>query len=89
MALISRLKGKDRFETIENYCIALIFLGAAILSAGIGLNIISTKGFTVILAMFGALTSFLSTVALIIIWAVKEFKTPNILHGEKVEDKNK
>lgn len=89
MALISRLKGKGRLETIENYCIALIFLGAVMLSVGIGLNIISTKGFTVILAMFGALISFLSTVALIITWVVKEFKTQNIPYGEKVEDKNK
>ena len=74
MTMITRLKGKDRFETIENYSMALIFLGAVMLSAGIGLNVISTKGFTVVLAMFGALISFLSTVALIITWMTKEFK---------------
>lgn len=74
MMMIARLKGKDKFETIENYSMALIFLGAVMLSAGIGLNIISTKGFTVVLAMLGALISFVSTVTLIFTWLVKEFK---------------
>ncbi len=74
MALLSRLKGKDRFETVENYSIALIFLGVVMLSVGIGLNIISTTGFTVVLAMFGALISFIFTVVLIFMWLVKEFK---------------
>lgn len=74
MNLLSRLKGKDRFETIENYSIALIFLGAVMLSIGIGLNIISTKGLGTISAMLGALLSFLSTVSLIAVWTLKEFQ---------------
>ncbi|MBI1978621.1 MAG: hypothetical protein HYS62_01000 [Candidatus Aenigmarchaeota archaeon] len=74
MALLSRLKGKNKFETIENYSIASIFLGVAMLSVGLGLNIISTKGITVILAMVGALISFVSTVVMILAWLVKEFK---------------
>lgn len=70
----SKLRGKDKLETVENYCILLIFIGAMGLSAGIGLNVISTKGFTVILTMLGALVSFLSTVALIAVWILREFK---------------
>lgn len=73
MKILSRLKGKDKLETAENYSILFIFIGAITLSAGIGLNIISTKGFSAILAMLGAVISFLSTVALIVVWTVKEF----------------
>ena len=69
----SKLKGKDKFETAENFCILFIFIGAVIFSLSLGLNIISTKGFPVILSMLGALVSFLSTVGLILVWLVKEF----------------
>ena len=72
--LFSKLKGKDMLETAENYSILFIFIGALVLSSGIGLNIISTKGFSAILAMFGALVSFLSTVSLIVVWVIKEFE---------------
>lgn len=74
MEIFQKLKGKNKLETIENYSILFIFAGAAILSLGIGLNIISTKGFSAILAMLGALVSFLSTVALIVVWVMKEFE---------------
>ncbi len=69
---LSRLKGKDKIETAENYSILFIFIGAIILSTGIGVNIITTKGLSAILAMLGALISFLSTIALIVVWVVKE-----------------
>lgn len=72
--VISRLKGKDRFDTIENYLIFLIFIGALFLSTGIGLTVISPKGFSIILAMMGALISFIFTVVLILFWLIKEFK---------------
>ena len=70
---LSRLKGKDRIETAENYSILFIFIGAIILSFGIGMNVISTKGFSAILAMLGAVISFLSTVVLVVVWVIKEF----------------
>lgn len=70
---LSKLKGKDKIETAENYSILFIFIGAIILSFGIGMNVISTKGFTAILAMLGAVISFLSTVALVVVWVLKEF----------------
>ena len=70
----SKLKGENKLETAENYCILFIFIGAITLSTGIALNIISTKGITTILAMLGALISFLFTVALIFVWLLKEFR---------------
>ena len=70
---LSKLKGKDKLETAENYSILLIFIGAIVLSFGIGINIISTKGFSAILTMLGAVISFLSTVSLILVWLLREF----------------
>lgn len=71
---LGRLKGKDRFDTIENWIILFIVLGALMLSVGIGLTAINPKGISAILAMSGSLLAFLSTVALIFTWLVKEFK---------------
>lgn len=74
MPFSAKLKGKDRLETIENYSIFFIFIGAIAFSAGIILGIASTKGFSAILAMLGALVSFLSTVSLIAVWVMREFE---------------
>ncbi len=70
--VLDTLKGEDKFETLENYSIALIVFGAVVLSIGIGLTIITPKGIPAILAMFGSLVSFLATVALIFVWLLKE-----------------
>lgn len=70
---LSRLKGKNKLETAENYFMLFIFIGAVILSFGIGVNIFTTKAFSAILAMLGALISFLATVSLIFIWLAREF----------------
>lgn len=67
------LKGKDKFETAENYSILVIIIGAAMFSIGVGLTIVSTKGIPAIITMLGALISFLSTVVLIFVWLAKEF----------------
>ena len=76
MNLLTKLKGKDKFETLENYSIAFILLGGLILSSGMGLvSVLSTKGIPAILAMLGSLIAFLATAALIIIWLIKEFKS--------------
>ncbi|MBI2084137.1 MAG: hypothetical protein HYT70_00785 [Candidatus Aenigmarchaeota archaeon] len=71
---LERLKGKDRMESYENYFILAIIAGVAMLSIGIGLTIFSARGFTVILAMMGAVVSFLSTIGLIAVWVAREFK---------------
>ena len=70
--VLDMLKGEDRYETLENYSIFSIFIGAFILSLGIGLTIISTKGIPTILAMLGAFISFVSTIVLILVWLAKE-----------------
>jgi len=72
--VLDMLKGKDKYETLENYSILFIFLGSIILSLGIGLTIISPIGISAILAMLGALISFLSTFMLILVWLIKEFR---------------
>ncbi|MEM5801776.1 MAG: hypothetical protein QXQ18_00065 [Candidatus Aenigmatarchaeota archaeon] len=68
------LKGKDKYETWENYTILFILVGAVILSSGIGLTAISQKGVPAILAIFGSFITFISTIVLILIWLVKSFK---------------
>ena len=69
-----KLKGKNKIETLENYLIALIFLGAIVFSSGVGLTVVSSQGFPIILAMIGAVASFVFTVTLIFLWVFKEFK---------------
>ena len=74
MKFFGLLKGKTRYEKAENYCIIVLIVGAIMLSAGIGLTIISTKGIPAILAMLGSLISFLATVVLIFVWLFKELQ---------------
>ncbi|MBU5689264.1 MAG: hypothetical protein KQA41_03510 [Candidatus Aenigmarchaeota archaeon] len=62
------LKSKNRFERAEGYAILALLTSSLLLSLGIGLTAISTRGLPAILAMLGALFSFLSAVALIGIW---------------------
>lgn len=71
---LPKLKGKDKFETAENLSILFIVIGAAVLSLGIGLTILSPKGISAILAMLGSFISFISTIVLILIWLIKEFR---------------
>lgn len=70
--VLDMLKGKDKFETLENYSILFILIGALVLSLGIGLTVISPKGIPAILAMTGAFVSFVSTIVLILIWLSKD-----------------
>lgn len=68
-----KLKGKDKLETAENYSIVSIVFWAFVISLGFLLSIFNTSGLSVILLMMGSLFSFLSTVALIFIWLIREF----------------
>ena len=68
-----KLKGKDRAETLENYSIIFIIIGAALLSFGIGLSVL-TETISVVFAVIGAWVVFISTVAFIFIWMIKEFR---------------
>lgn len=70
---LGKLKGKDRSETLENYSISFIFIGALILSFGIGLSVVSQR-LSAVLSILGAWVAFISTVALIFLWMIKEFR---------------
>jgi hypothetical protein len=67
------LKGQNKFETAENLAIIIIVVGAAMLTIGIGLAAVMPKGVAAILAMLGTFVAFAATVALIVVWLVKEF----------------
>ena len=69
-----KMKGKDSAETAENFSILFIFIGAVVLSLGIGLSIVSQR-MAFIFSVAGAWTALISTVALILIWVVKEFRS--------------
>jgi vacuolar-type H+-ATPase subunit I/STV1 len=70
--LKGKLKGKDKFETAENYTIIGIIVGVLVLSSGFFLSIINPKGLAAILLMFGSSLAFISTIALVLVWFVRE-----------------
>jgi hypothetical protein len=72
---LPRLKGKNKYETAENLSILFIIIGAAILGSGTIISGFNQFGISAILAMLGTLIAFLSTVALVFIWLVKEFSS--------------
>jgi hypothetical protein len=65
-------RGRDRFETAENYAISGVVVGAIIFSLGIGLATFSPAGIPTIVAMLGAVVSFVSSVALVFSWLAKD-----------------
>ena len=69
---LGTLKGKNKFETLENYLIALIVLGAVLFGAGIGMTAINSKGISTVTAMLGVFISFIFTVALVFVWVAKD-----------------
>lgn len=71
--VLGMLKGSDKYESMENCALSGVLVGALVLSSGIGLSALNTKGITAILAMMGSLIAFLSTVILIVVWVVKDF----------------
>jgi len=70
--LKEKLKGKDKFETAENCSILGIVVGVIVLSFGFLLTIFNPKNLAAILLMLGSFLSFVSTVALVLVWFVKE-----------------
>ena len=71
LGVFKKLKGKNKFDTMENYSIAGVVVGALMFTAGIGMTAINTQGVSVVIVMIGALVSFLSSVALILSWLFK------------------
>jgi hypothetical protein len=72
MKIFDMLKGENRYERVEGYCIIVLLAGALMLSAGIGLSALNPKGISAILAMLGSFISFIGTVGLIFTWLVQE-----------------
>ncbi|MEM5878725.1 MAG: hypothetical protein QXF12_07665 [Candidatus Aenigmatarchaeota archaeon] len=66
------LKSKNKFERFEAYAILGLVGFSLILTVGIGLTGVSTKGIPAIMSMIGALGSFLSAVFLIGVWVWEE-----------------
>jgi hypothetical protein len=66
------LKARDRWERVEICLLLALLAGAAMLSIGIGLTILSPRGLPAILAMMGSLVGFLATTGLIFLWFFKE-----------------
>lgn len=73
--ILEKLKTKDKYETLENYSLLVIFASGVIMSLGIALTAISTTGLPAIMSMLGGLVAFLGTVLLIFIWLIKEFRS--------------
>jgi hypothetical protein len=71
--VLDMLKGSDKYETVENYSLLGVIIGAVLLSSGIVLTTLSSQGISAILAMMGSLIAFLSTVILIFAWIWKSF----------------
>ena len=66
------LQGKTKFEKVEGYLIYVLLVGAFVMSAGIAFTVVKSQGIFVILSMLGALTSFLATIGLIVVWILQE-----------------
>jgi len=69
------LKSKDKVKRAEGFAIIFILFGGIILSVGIGLSILNPKGVSAILAMLGSFLVFVSTLGLVLIWLIKEFRS--------------
>jgi hypothetical protein len=66
------LKSKKKLEKMEGYSILFLITGSLVMSSGIGLTTLSTKGIPAIMAMLGALIAFLATISLIFAWLFQE-----------------
>lgn len=67
------IRGKDRFETVENFSILFIAIGSITLAVGMVIAGLNTVGLGPIMAMMGTLIAFLATVVLIYNWLAKDF----------------
>jgi len=72
MWLLDMIKSKKKLEKIEGYIIVFLIAGSLIMSSGIGLTVVSTKGIPAIMTMLGALIAFLATVSLVFTWLLQE-----------------
>lgn len=74
MKIMRSFRWGNKLEKAESISIMVMIVGAALLSLGIGLTIVSTKGISAIMSMVGSLLCFLSTVSLVGVWLVEEME---------------
>lgn len=72
--VLGMLKGNNIWETVENYCILSIVVGAVLLSTGLGLSTFFEKGISAVLAIFGGFAVIAATAVMIFSWVIKEVK---------------
>lgn len=70
--IFKRLKGKNRYETMENYSICGVVFGTLVFAVGTLLTAFNTRGAPAVITMIGVLLSFLSSVSLVSVWFLKE-----------------
>jgi len=70
--IFKRLRGGNKYETLENYSISGVIFGALLMTIGIGLTVLNTKGLSTIIAMMGTFFSFVSSIMLVFTWLLKE-----------------
>ena len=73
--LISKIKGKNRLEFLENISILAIFLGICFISLALFLNAFGIKHFDAIFAMSGSFIVFVFLFLLIIVIFIKEWRS--------------
>ncbi len=72
MLKLKNLKGESRMETLENYSIVGVIVGALIFSMGVGLTVIASEGIPVIITMLGAVLSFISSASVVVVLFFRE-----------------
>jgi len=72
--VLAMLKGNSVWEKIENYCLLALFVGAIVLSAGLGLSALSPSGLPAVLAMTGGFVVISATTIMVFSWLAKDLK---------------
>ena len=69
---VLRIRGKDKFETMENFFIFLLLACSVLLSLFIGMAGIIPKGLPVVGIMISSFFIFISIISLVVIWVIRE-----------------
>jgi len=67
-----KIKGKDKFETAENFFIFLLLICSISLSLFIGMAGVIPKGWPVVGIMISSFFIFISIISLVAIWVIRE-----------------
>ena len=69
---LKNLRSGNKFETLENYSMVFVILGALVFAGGIGLTALTPAGIPAIITMMGAVIAFCASVFLVFVWLAKE-----------------